>query len=103
MDKLTLIRELLDEGSSPNPLPFKLGDAYFIRTVTYHGTGRVRQIIGEWLVLEDAAYVADTERFADAIGKGALREVEPVGEWIVNTEAITDAFPWKHPLPMEQK
>jgi hypothetical protein len=83
--------------------PFEIGRAYFLRTVTYHLTGRVVQIIGRFLVLEDAAWIADSGRFADALKTGSLNEVEPVGEAIVNADTIADAFPWKHALPRTQK
>ena len=82
---------------------FEIGAAYFIRTVTYHITGRVVAIDGNFLILEDAAWVADSGRFAQAIAKGTLSEVEPVGDAIVNQTAIVDAFPWPHALPKEQQ
>lgn len=84
-------------------LPFEIGKSYFIRTVTYHLTGRVKEIKGDFLVLEDAAWIAESDRFADAIKEGKLKEVEPVEEVIVNLNSITDAFPWKHSLPRTQR
>jgi agmatine/peptidylarginine deiminase len=85
-------------------VPFKVGDSYFIRTVTYFATGRVKAIIGNFLVLEEAAWIADTGRFRDAIVKGILSEVEPVDvNMYVNLNSITDAFDWKHKLPDTQK
>lgn len=85
-------------------IPFKVGNAYFIRTVTYFATGRVKAIVGSFLVLEDAAWIADTGRFREAIMKGILNEVEPVEvDMFVNVSSITDAFPWNHKLPRDQK
>ncbi len=85
-------------------LPFKVGDAYFIRTVTYFATGKVKAIVGNFLVLTDAAWIADTGRFREAIMKGVLNEVEPVEvDMFVNVNSITDAFVWSHKLPREQK
>lgn len=85
-------------------LPFKVGESYFIRTVTYFATGRVKAIVGSFLVLEDAAWIADTGRFNEAINEGKLNEVEPVKvEMFVNTGSITDAFIWTHKLPREVK
>lgn len=84
--------------------PFQVGKAYFIRTVTYFCTGRVVDIVGQFLVLEEAAWIADTGRFSDALAKGVMDEVEPIeGQMFVNTSSITDAFPWKHKLPKDQK
>lgn len=85
-------------------LPFEIGKPYFIRTVTYFATGRVKKIIGQFLVLEEAAWIADTGRFSDAMSKGIMDEVEPIeGEMFINTASITDAFPFSHKLPREQK
>ena len=83
--------------------PFEIGQAYFFRTVTYHLTGRVTAIVGGFLLLDQAAWIADSGRFARAIADGELSEVEPVGKAIVNLSAITDAFPWIHELPEKQK
>jgi len=79
------------------------GKSYFFRTVTYHLTGRVKKVMGNLLILEDAAWIADSGRFMRAIKDGELNEVEPVGDAILNLSTVTDMFPWKHKLPMEQK
>ena len=76
------------------------GECVFIRTVTYHLTGRVRRQIGSFVELEEAAWIADSGRFSDAISKGTLSEVEPVpGIVRVNIAAVTDIFQWTNPLP----
>lgn len=85
-------------------IPFQIGSAYFIRTVTYFATGRVKAIVGQFLVLEEAAWIADTGRFSDAMAKGVMSEVEPVDmDMFVNIGSITDAFPFPHKLPREKK
>ena len=100
-----LIEKLIEtdnvDGSSD--LPFEVGEAYLIRTVTYHVLGKVKAIKGNFLVLNDASWVADSGRFNEAIGKGTLNEVEYVGEAIVSIPAIADAYPWSHKLPKETK
>lgn len=85
------------------PVPFIIGKSYFIRTVTYHLTGRVKQIVGKFLVLEDAAWIADSGRFANAIKNGNFNEVEPVEDAIVNMDAVSDAFEIRYKLPRSQK
>jgi len=80
-----------------------IGKAFFFRTVTYHLTGRVKRFIGNIVVLEDAAWVADSGRFMQAIMRGTLKEVEPVGAAYLNLNSVTDFFPWRHSLPTEQK
>ncbi|CAK0747926.1 hypothetical protein CCP3SC15_1500015 [Gammaproteobacteria bacterium] len=55
-------------------------------------------------VLEDAAWIADTGRFADCLANGSLSEVEPfVGPVIICRGAIVDATEWTHELPRSQK
>lgn len=80
-----------------------IGKSYFFRTVTYHLTGRVTGRMGNFLILEDAAWIADSGRFTQAIRDGKLNEVEPVGSCGVNLDSVTDFFPWTHDLPKNQK
>ncbi len=96
-------RKKIMEIEDNHSCPFKKGKAYFIRTVTYHLTGQVVTIEGDFLILKDAAWIADSGRFTQAIADGKLDEVEPVGEAIVNMKGIIDAFPWKHALPTNQR
>ena len=80
-----------------------VGEKFFFRTITYHMTGRVKRIIGSLLELENAAWIADSGRFMNAIKEGKLNEVEPVGRAYINMSAVVDCFPWKHKLPEQQK
>jgi len=84
-------------------LQYMVGEKFFFRTVTYHLTGRVKKVIGNILELENAAWIADSGRFMNAIKEGTLKEVEPVGRAYINIQSVTDFFPWKHPLPESQK
>ena len=87
--------------------PFQTGKAYLIRTVTNYWTGRVVAInlcSPGWLVLEDAAWICETGRYAQATSAEALQEVEPRdGQVIVGLSAIVDAAEWLSPLPREVK
>lgn len=85
-------------------IPFKIGEKYFIRTVTYFATGEVVAVHGQFLELSDAAWVADTGRFSTALSTGVLSEIEPVEvPMYINIASITDAFVWNFKLPREQK
>lgn len=96
--------QLIAEGYKDiNKLEDMVGEKFFFRTVTYHLTGKVKKVIGSILELEDSAWIADSGRFMQAIKDGKLNEVEPVGKAYLNMNSITDFFPWKHKLPMEQK
>lgn len=83
--------------------PFKVGDSYFIRTVTYHFVGTIKEIVGKWIVLKDASWVADSGRFHVALEKGELSEVEYMDKAIINMDTITDAALWTNKIPKESK
>lgn len=85
--------------------PWRIGKNYLIRTVTMIDTGRLVAVTPGELVLEDAAWIADTGRFADALKTGKLNEVEPFpeGQVIIGRGSIIDATIWVHDLPRIQK
>ncbi len=73
---------------------WEIGKIYCIRTVTMIDTGRLIKVTAQELLLEDAAWIADTGRFADAIAKAEFGEVEPFPDGkllIVGRGAIIDA------------
>lgn len=98
------IKQQLGEDSYKDIQSLKdmVGEKFYFRTVTYHLTGRVKKVIGSILELENAAWIADSGRFMNAIKDGKLSEVEPVGRAFINISATTDFFPWKHKLPETQ-
>lgn len=79
-----------------------VGGKFYFRTVTFHLTGEVKKIVGRFAYLKNAAWIADSGRFMEAIKDGTLKEVEPVGDAFVNLDTVTDFFPWKHDLPTKQ-
>jgi len=82
---------------------FTVGEKVFIRTVTYHLTGKVVAIKGNFLVLGEAAWIADDGRFTQCIDEGKVAEVEPVKCLVrVNMDSIVDVYEWNHELPREQ-
>lgn len=86
--------------------PFIKGKKYLIRTVTMYWTGQVVTADAQFIVLQDAAWVADCGRYSEALEKGVdgLREVEAIkGEAIVSIGAIVDAVEWPHALPRATK
>jgi hypothetical protein len=93
-------------AASPLPVthPYMVGDAVFIRTVTYHYTGKIAAITPGEIVLADAAWIADSGRFSVALATGALSEVEPYPAGVaISRGAIVDVSPWAHPLPRVAK
>ena len=96
--------QLLADGAKEiNNYEDLIGGKYFFRTVTYHMTGEVKKIVGRFVYLKNAAWIADSGRFMNAIKDGTLSEVEPVGEAFLNMDTVVDFFVWKHKLPVDQK
>ena len=99
---LTELKQLLENKSPTHSIP--VGENVFIRTVTFHYTGRVVAVTDSDILLEDAAWIADDGRFYNALKDGDLKEVEPFPyQCIVARGAILDISPWKHDLPKVQK
>ena len=94
---------MVNKKDGANVYEKMIGKKWFLRTVTYHLVGKAKSIFGNFIELENASWVADSGRFSDAIKKGTLSEVEPVGTAFVNLESVTDFFPWNHPLTDKQK
>ena len=84
--------------------PLSIGKSVFVRTVTHYYTGKVSLVKAHEIVLTEAAWIADTGRFHNAMSEGTLSEVEPfVNPVSINRDAIVDVTEWKHPLPKVQK
>lgn len=95
------------KAAAPKSGPLKKGSRVFIRTVTSYYTGEVIEVSESEIVLVNAAWIADTGRFAQAMQTGDFGEVEPYPdghEVSVNRGSITDIVRnWPHPLPRVQK
>jgi len=84
--------------------PYPVGDNVFIRTVTMHYTGKIESVTDSDIVLSDAAWIADSGRFSEALRTGSLAEVEPYPYGcIVARGGLLDVSPWRHPLPRDTK
>jgi hypothetical protein len=112
VDNLTLgeIKELSKFLGAPQHLSsgdnhrFKVGDNYFIRTVTMIIVGRLEWVGDKELELSSASWIADTGRFYDALKHGKLNEIEPfTNNVLLGRGSIIDATVWTHKLPDSQK
>ncbi len=83
MDKELVLRVLemaLSGDSTPKCSGYDryVGENVFIRTVTYHYTGKVIGVDGDLIHLKDAAWIADSGRFNEALkDTGNIKEAEP--------------------------
>ena len=74
---------------------FELGAEVFIKTVTYHYTGRIVNVSEGFVFLEDVAWIADSGRFTEFMKEekeSQSLEAELYGDRIVkiNIGSITD-------------
>ena len=111
IDELTLgdIRQLaamnfVPQWQGSDASAWEIGKVYLIRTVTMIDTGRLVAVTDQEIVLEDAAWIADTGRFSDALKSVAFKEVEPFpdGRVIIGRGAVIDAVQIKE-APRSQK
>lgn len=80
-----------------------IGKNVFVRTVTNYYTGRLASCEG-WLHLEEAAWIADTGRFADALATGTFSEIEPFpADCWIGAGSVIDISEWCHELPRRQQ
>ena len=84
--------------------PWEIGKHYLIRTVTMTQVGKLSFVGPMELVLDDAAWIADTGRFYDCLkDPDAIKEAEPfVNPAIIGRGAICDATEW-HSERVSQK
>jgi hypothetical protein len=86
--------------------PLTIGENYLVRTVTMIYTGKLTKVFDKELVLVEACWIPETERWADTVEKGIFKEVEPYpkdSEVILNREAILDITKVYWELPRKQK
>jgi hypothetical protein len=114
IDKLTLgeVKQLThlfnpDEVTSYSPShSFVTGKLYLIQTVTHYFSGILVSVTDSDIVLDKAAWIADTGRFADAmVASEKLLEIEPLpGAYIVSRGAIIGfCEPTWESAPTEQR
>jgi hypothetical protein len=110
LDQMTIgelkeIQILLGNNCKSEKHPYKIGQAYLIRTVTMIYTGRLLEVYPQELVIDEAAWIPETARWADTCKTGEVRECEPYqdGKVIIGRSAILDVCKWTHVLPRGQK
>ena len=67
-------------------------------------TGKIINLIGKWIILDEAAWISDTGRFHDFIKDGICHEYEGfIDQVSVPIDSIIDITIWKHNLFRGQK
>ncbi len=100
--KLKQIQTLI--STTVDTHPYQIGKNYLIRTVTMIQTGKLVAVTNQELVLEDAAWIADTGRFSECLKSGEFNEVEPfLNKIIIGRGSVIDATEFTHSLPRQVK
>ena len=105
-NELNEIKNTTSHQQTKQKHPYKIGENYFIRTVTHHFTGKLIAVYKHELVLINAAWIADDGRFNIAVSTGTFSEVEPYPngkEVIIGRGYLIDASILSGPLPREVK
>ena len=105
IESLTL-KEIREIAANPQSSvhPWEIGKIYLIRTVTMIDVGRVVAIYPTEIVLEEACWVADTGRFAQAVATAEFGETEPFpdGRVIIGRGSIIDAVQIKQTIRVQK-
>lgn len=81
-----------------------LGENIVVRSVTFYYTGKLAGYDDKFLVLDDAAWIADTGRWSRFLAGDQANEVEPYpGRCYVALGGVIDLSPWGHALPRAVK
>lgn len=80
-----------------------IGSKWLFRTVTLYSLGEVKKVVGRFVYLKNASWIADTGKFSDCLKNGTIDANEYVGDVFVNMDTVVDFFPWKHDLPKTTK
>lgn len=98
----TAVAESLDLSTS-NATFLRIGNAYLFRTVTMIYTGKIKAITQNEILLECAAWIPETERWAQTVKDCVFKEVEPYAKDVILFRgAILDVTEIDK-LPLDQK
>ena len=61
----------------------QVGKIYLFRTVTMIYLGRIKAMTKTELLLEECAWIPETERWAQCVAEGKFKEVEPYAKDVV--------------------
>ena len=81
-----------------------VGASVVIRAIPFHYVGRVAALTATSVILDKAAWLADSGRWSDFLATGSANEVEPYPDRVeVMLSSIADVAPFAHSLPLARK
>lgn len=85
---------------------FEIGKNYIVRTVTMIYTGKLVDVGATEIVLVDAAWIPETDRFMQFVANGSVKECEPYPDGrrvIIGRGGLMDAVVLEKELPRSQR
>ncbi|MBK8271128.1 MAG: hypothetical protein IPK83_23565 [Planctomycetes bacterium] len=100
-----LVNQPITQAAAASPYDPLIGKNIAIRGVTMIDIGRLVAVYPQELVIEDASWIPETERWAQFLSDGSHKECEPypAGRVVIGRGSICEVAEWTHPLPREQK
>ncbi len=98
-------RDLVEEGMIVED-ELEIGTSYYIRTLNFNYVGKLAAIRHDVLVLTNASWIPEDDRFHVTLSKGTFNEVEPYPpdkRVLVSRLTISDVCEFAFPLPTEAK
>lgn len=106
MNKLDIVKALLCESETaltPSASFYQIGKVYAFRTVTMIYTGRLKAETSDCFLLEQAAWIPETERWAEFAKSGAHKEAEPYPrDVILHKSGMLDATEIPAPVTVQK-
>jgi hypothetical protein len=87
------------------PYAHLIGKNVIVRTVTMIYTGQLCKVGAQELTLSDVSWIPETERYAQFVATGAVRECEPYPDGVpvlVGRGSIVDVVQLRATLPRSQ-
>ena len=84
----------------------EIDKSYYVRTLNFNYVGRLVAVRHDVLVLTEASWIPEDDRFHVTLSRGTFREVEPYPPQkrvCVSRLTISDVCEFAFPLPTEAK
>ena len=104
--ELKQIAAMFSASGQQNQHFFEIGKNYIVRTVTMIYTGKLVDVGATEIVLVDAAWIPETDRFMQFVAEGKVKECEPYPDGrrvIIGRGGLMDAVVLEKDLPRSQR
>lgn len=95
------LEEIIEERmASQPPVPFTIGKNYIIRTILFANVGRLKKIVGKFLIMSHASWASNTGKWSECLRGKDFKSIEPfIDDIYINVDSIVDATEFHGKLP----